>query len=276
MSSLVSTLLTHSWADASTPVIDADAFIRGETWKWTSDCQVDESKKMFLCPSNRLLVQTWASLYTPAEIQANKKHAEKRFLAAQHTVQKEMPFIGSVWDCNVQEFIDFSAGCEKVGMKVIKYGEHGALNMQRGGKLGELLDRPNFFVKLTKGSLDEVFAKTGAVYGPSFQGAAHLHHTDLSLSYIADRVLNLISIGVFPMTNNPASLELLGNPTSVIFDEDVSSLCSKVLSHQPDLTSLFHLMDTVALEHTYVARFSNLLHFLAQTPFTKYKERSFH
>ena len=254
----MSVVTTDGW----TPDIDSDAYVRGNPSNSTVSCRIDKLRKTKRCADRRLIVQPWAARSTPVEIQENKKDVKQR--AAISDRQQAMHFQGSIWDCNIDSVLQFTKGCAEEGLEVIRYGdnlESEVLRFYHDNLREQLFDQDNFFMEQSPLSLQQLFEKKSTPYAPSFQGECHFAD-DKSESYIADRILNLIAIGTWPMTNNPASFELLGNSSAIVFDTNVTNLCRMASRHRPSIESLHKLMDVVALNHTYISRLSTILQFI--------------
>jgi hypothetical protein len=249
----------ETWGpDGNVPIIDSDIFVRGEAWKPRQGCVVDEKRKTFHCPNESLFIQPWASEYTPEQILSNRERATSVSLNDQ---TETLHFVGTIWSCNFQEFIDFTRGCSDHGINVVRHGQW--MLHTKGGEMRELTSLPNFSMETMNGrSPEELFQSQSAVYAPAFQGSCHLQD-DPSKSYIADRILNLISIGVYPMTNNPSTLEYLGGSEAIVFNTNTSQLCGSMMGHHSSQESLIELMGIVAQEHTYVSRLSAILDFVS-------------
>eukprot|EP00808_Paulinella_micropora_P025056 g59672.t1 len=87
--------------------------------------------------------------------------------------------------------------------------------------------------------------------------------------YVADRMLNVIAAGLQPVSNNPCCTELL-NHSEAVHVARTPDLCKTGLrARYPSLLqtphgreSLLGLMEQIALCHTYMSRFTMLLHAL--------------
>lgn len=249
-------------ADGWTPDIDSDAWQRSSAWLDEDGCSVDAEKKTKLCPSRRVILQPWAAKSTPSEIEANKIYVAERSRLRKN--QTTMHFQGTIWDCNIENFLKFSRGCGNEGLEVVRYGhdlDNEMMMFSTDELREELFDEYNFFMEQSKLSLKDLLIQKGATFAPSFQGQCHFAPNPAE-SYIADRILNLIAIGVFPMTNNPASFELLGNSSAIVFDTNVTNLCKKATQHAASEGSLQELMDVVKRDHTYISRLSTALQFI--------------
>jgi hypothetical protein len=250
----------ESWGDdGNIPVIESDTFVRGEAWKPRPGCVVDQERKTVHCRDENLFVSPWASAYSTEQILSNRENAMSASLEDKTTT---LHFVGTVWGCNVQEFIDFTRGCADYGINVFQHGQW--LVNTDSLKMNELNSLPNFARQATNDeSMDKLMQdQRHAIYAPAFQGDCHLQE-DASNSYIADRILNLISIGLYPMTNNPSAFEYLGESEAIVFHANTSQLCGAMIDHQSSQESLTKLMEDVAQEHTYVSRLSSILDFLS-------------
>ena len=259
-----SPLMTHIWVriDGNTPVLASDYDFRERDLNITHGCHVDFDTKTARCHNRQLLIQPWAAYSTPEEIQANKQKVRDRTIKAPQT---EMHFQGTIWSCNAENLLSFVSGCYKQGITVTQYSKHQRGDLPYPFDVTEnLVQLPNFLMKESKQSLEELFEEKGSQYGPAFQGKCHFEQHDESLSYVADRILNLVAIGVHPMTNNLAAFELLVRSPAIVYDKAAYGLCKKSLDHTASKQSLLELMDVVARGHTYVSRLSTMLHFVEE------------
>ena len=195
--------------------------------------------------------------------------------------QTVMHFQGTIWDCNIDNFLKFTQGCGEEDIEVVRYGydlsDQKLLLRTNEEVRKNLFQHNNFFMEQSNLSLKDLLVQNGATFAPAFQGQCHLTPKP-DESYIADRILNLIAIGVFPMTNNPASYELLGKSSAIVYDTNVTNLCKKATQHAASKERLLELMDYVKRDHTYISRLTTTLKFIQQetskTPAQIYKTSS--
>lgn len=246
----------ETWGhDGHVPIFDSQEFIRGDVWRPHEGCTMDEQDKQFECAQERLVVMPWATEFLPTEIMENKKRVEE--VPAIKDQQDGMHFVGTIWYCNLDQFIGFTRGCLDENVTVTRHGKWMLSN-----SIDALKEMPNFEMKddLDEVSMEDVFRQSHSMYAPAFQGSCHLDSVG-GQSYIADRLLNVIAMGMYPMTNNPEAIEFLGNSEAIVFNEDEAQLCQAAASHDSDPQALPRLMDLVAKEHTYVSRLNSILRF---------------
>jgi hypothetical protein len=183
----------------------------------------DIGRKRDACPERRLLVEPWAAEATPAEIFANKQSVIQRAFPV--IKQKEMHFQGSIWRCNLENFLHFTRGCDRFGISVIRHGDKIVpLTIWPMNVTDALLAKMNFRMEQSSKSLIRILAERHVQYAPAFQGGCHSQHGDPSRSYIADRILNVIAAGFFPLINNVAAFELLDHSSAIVYHEKASCL----------------------------------------------------
>ena len=208
---------------------------------------------------NRTILLPWGSDALPGTIEENILSVTAQELADRASDPSPfVVFVGSIWRLNLDAWVEFAGGCKAAGLPVHQYGEGGHLLQARGLAAHH---GPN--TRITTRAA-ETLMRT-AFMAPAPQGAGHVASAERS--YLADRVLKLVSLGVPVVTNNPGVPLLFRHVDrpAIFFSSNVSTLCAggaRYIRGLRDPAGVHGLMRHVAAYHTYLSRMHAMLRFL--------------
>ena len=209
--------------DGSSPVLEAEHYAL---------------RKSVPCPDvacfyNTTYVAPWATRYRP-DPDAKPPPGTRRRSSVVH-------FIGTIWWLNVQEFCSFVSGCNAVGVKVVR---HGVSQVPPGACEGINATWDDDWRSVPDDERTRFMWESAFV--PTFQGAAHLNGNE---SYISDRTIDAIALGMKVVTNNKFAADLFNVPYADPYD-----MCA--LNKR---TPIPYANPMMAAKHTYLSRLNDIL-----------------
>jgi len=249
--------------DGNYPMLDSVNFVTQQRMPWTADSSRLPGLDRVACQgptcmeaSLRLYIAPWATQLLPPEILAKATGPLPRGTrSSSNSSRPALRFVGSLWDANAEEFVDFVEGCSKA--TVLWSG------IKHDSPLMRQLEGSNNFAMA--GAVDSEglwhLLDGQEPFMPALQGSQHLSG---NFSYVPDRALTLAASGRILGTNNPAVLKFFGRYSdAIVYRARASELCDAYADALSDASAraegVRSLMEHIAKEHTYVSRLRDLL-----------------
>ena len=221
--------------DGSSPVLEAEHY----TLKQTVPCRGADYK----CIYGNTYVAPWGTRYRPDPNDAIPPPGTKADPTTIH-------FIGTIWWLNKDAWCDFVAGCNAVGVKVVRSGL--ARLPKKGWRCdGRDVEWDEDWRAVPDDERQQLMWNSAFV--PAFQGANHING---NASYIPDRIIDAVALGMKVVTNNKYAADIFGVPYTTPYDMCALNQRSPIPFANP----------MNAATHTYLSRLNDMLDLLLQNP----------